>query len=90
MKIEQQSIRIRDLIKNYRDDAVEGVVGYDGKLDICPAFQREFVYKDKQPNAVIDSILKGYPLNVMYWIKHKDKFEVPDGQQRTISICRFV
>lgn len=90
MKIEQQIVKIREVVNGFEDNGNEGVVGYGGKLDIRPAFQREFVYKDKQRNAVIDSILKGYPLNVMYWVKRRDKFEVLDGQQRTISICRFV
>lgn len=90
MKIEQQIVKIREVVNGFEDNGNEGVVGYEGKLDIRPAFQREFVYKDKQRNAVIDSILKGYPLNVFYWVKRKDKFEVLDGQQRTISICRFV
>ena len=87
MKIEHKNIKVREIVEDYQDNGNEGVVGYLGKLDIRPAFQREFVYKDKPRNAVIDSILKGFPLNVMYWVKRGDKFEVLDGQQRTISIC---
>lgn len=90
MKIEQHTIQVKDLVKDYVDNQDEGVVGYGGKLDIRPAFQREFVYNAKQRKAVIDSILKGFPLNVMYWVKHGDRFEVLDGQQRTISICSYV
>lgn len=90
MKIEQQIIKVRKIVEDYEYKGQDGVIGYQGKLDIRPAFQREFVYKDNQRNAVIDSILKGFPLNVMYWVKRDDKFEVLDGQQRTISVCSYV
>lgn len=91
MKITQTKIKVRDLIVEYTDDAATGrVSGYDGKLDIRPAYQREFVYKDKQRDAVIETINKGFPLNVIYWAKTgEDTFEVLDGQQRTISICQY-
>ena len=95
MKIELHKITIRDLIKGYENDEASGqVIAYDGKLNIRPKYQREFVYKDNQRNAVIQTILWGFPLNTMYWVKNTDKdsefeFEVLDGQQRTISICEF-
>ena len=90
MKITLQPIKIKDLIQNYKDDAELGVHGYYGRLNIRPAYQREFVYDDKHRNAVIESILKGWPLNTMYWAKNADgSFELLDGQQRTISICQF-
>ena len=53
-------------MRNYRDDGEGGVFGYGGKLDIRPPYQREFIYKDRERKAVIDSILKSFPLNVMY------------------------
>lgn len=91
MKIEQQSITIRELVAGFKDDGEGGVVGFDGKLDIRPAYQREFVYKDAQRSAVIDTITKGFPLNVMYFADRGDgTYEVMDGQQRTISICQYV
>lgn len=90
MKIKQHTILVRDVADGFVYNQDGGVVGYSGMLDIRPAFQREFVYDPKQRNAVIDSILKGFPLNVMYWVKRDDKFEVLDGQQRTISICSYV
>ena len=91
MKIELKEISIRELYKGYKDNADEGVVGYGGKLDIRPPYQREFIYKDKQRNAVIDTVRKGFPLNVMYWAVREDEgYEVIDGQQRTISICQYV
>ena len=65
--------------------------GYGGKLNIRPAFQREFVYKEKQRNAVIETVIKGFPLNVMYWVEDENgNYELLDGQQRTISICQYV
>jgi hypothetical protein len=90
MKIELHKILIRDLVKGYVDNQEEGVLGYDGKLNIRPKYQREFVYKEKQRDAVIETIRKDFPLNVMYWVKNGDTYEVLDGQQRTISICQYV
>ncbi len=96
MKIELQKIKIKDVFDGYKDSNEEGVVGYGGKLDIRPKFQREFVYKDTQRNAVIDTIRKEFPLNVMYWsvVKNDDGslkgYEILDGQQRTISFCQYM
>jgi uncharacterized protein with ParB-like and HNH nuclease domain len=94
MKIELKEISVRELTKDYQDNAENGVVGYGGKLDIRPPYQREFIYKDKQREAVIDTLTKDYPLNVMYWAVREDGsyklFEIIDGQQRTISICQYV
>ncbi len=90
MQIELKKITIRELVEGYRDSSEEGVVGYGGKLNIRPKYQREFVYKDKQRDAVITTINRGFPLNVMYWAVCDDgTFEVIDGQQRTISICQY-
>ena len=91
MKIELEKITVRDLVEDYHDDDEGGVRGYGGKLDIRPPFQREFVYKDKQRNAVIETINKGFPLNVMYWAaRHDGTYEIIDGQQRTISAAQYV
>ena len=91
MKIELHNIKIGEICNGYVDSAEEGVVGYGGKLNIRPKYQREFVYDDKKRNAVIDTIVKGFPLNVMYWVKNEDgSFEVLDGQQRTVSFCQYV
>ena len=91
MKIELKEIKIRDLFEGYIDNGIDGVVGYNGKLDIRPPFQREFIYNEEQRNAVIDTVRKGFPLNVMYWSKNpeEDSYELLDGQQRTISICQY-
>ena len=91
MKIELLDLTVQELVEDYIDDGEGGVTGYGGKLDIRPPFQREFIYKEKQRDAVIDSILKGFPLNVMYWADREDgTFEIIDGQQRTISIAQYV
>lgn len=92
MHIRQLDVTVREIAKNYINNNDEnGVIGYDGNLNIRPAYQREFVYKDKQRDAVISTIRKGYPLNVIYWAKNTDgTYEVLDGQQRTISFCDFV
>ena len=91
MQITETKIKVSDLCKNYSDNGDGGVFGFDGKLTIRPAFQREFVYKDKQRDAVIETVRKGYPLNVMYWSKVTDtEFEVLDGQQRTISLGQYL
>lgn len=91
MKIELKEITVRELTKGYQDNEENGVIGYNGKLDIRPPFQREFIYKDKQRDAVINTITKEFPLNVMYWAVREDgNFEIIDGQQRTISVAQYV
>ena len=90
MKIKLKEIPIKELTEGYSDCAEEGVFGYGGKLNIRPPYQREFIYKDKQRAAVIDTITKNFPLNVMYWAVTEDGYEIVDGQQRTISVCQYI
>jgi len=91
MNIELHEITIKEIFEGYKDNNEEGVIGYNGNLNIRPKYQREFVYDNKMRDAVIDTINKGFPLNVMYWVKNEDgTFEVLDGQQRTISFCQYV
>lgn len=91
MQIELQKIKVSELCNGYTDLADKGVTGFGGKLNIRPAYQREFVYKEKQRDAVIDTVRKGFPLNTMYWaVTDNGGFELMDGQQRTISICQYV
>lgn len=91
MKIELKEIPIKEVFTGYKNNNEEGVVGYNEKLNIRPKYQREFVYKDKQRDEVIETVRKSFPLNVMYWVKNEDgTFEVLDGQQRTISICEYL
>jgi len=70
----------------------KGLFGLSGKLTIQPEYQRNYIYADgKRDVAVIESLLKGYPLGLIYFVKvAEDKFEVLDGQQRITSFGRFV
>ena len=91
MEIELKKITVRELTNGFEDNDENGIVGYGGKLDIRPPYQREFIYKDKQRDAVIDTVTREFPLNVMYWAVREDgDFEIIDGQQRTISVCQYV
>ena len=90
MNIQLQSIMVRDLVSGYMNDPDHGVRGYGGRLDIRPPYQREFRYETKQKQAVVNTILKGFPLNIMYWsVVGNDNYEMIDGQQRTLSICEY-
>ena len=90
MDITEKKIKTVDLFRGYINNDEEGVKGYFGKLNIRPPYQREFRYNIKQQKLVIDTILKGYPLNTMYWSVEDDGYEIIDGQQRTLSICEFM
>jgi hypothetical protein len=89
MEILLKKIKIKELVKNYEDNQEAGVTGFDGKLNIRPPYQREFVYNDSQREAVIDTITRGFPLNTIYWAVTLDGFEIIDGQQRTVSISQY-
>ena len=94
MTIRQIEVTVGDITKGYLNNDEQGVRGYDGLLDIRPPYQREFIYNEKEQQAVIHTVLQGYPLNVMYWVKRSDDaecpYEVMDGQQRTLSLCEYV
>ncbi|WP_297788865.1 DUF262 domain-containing protein [uncultured Anaerococcus sp.] len=91
MIIEERKVTVGEVAEGYFNDAEEGVTGYDDRLDIRPKYQREFVYPDDKRNEVIRSVLKGLPLNVIYWARTGgDSYEILDGQQRTISLCEYV
>lgn len=93
MKCYRAHIKVRDLIDGFtQDDKTGAVRAYHGRLDIRPPYQREFVYTLEQSQAVIRTIMRGLPLNVMYWVRTPfgdDTWEVLDGQQRSLSICKF-
>lgn len=91
MKINMIKVPVKELIKGYSEnDATGKVTAWDGKLDVRPEYQREYVYDDKKRDSVINTILKNFPLNIMYFVDRKDgTYEVLDGQQRIISICRY-
>lgn len=85
---------VEDICKGFIFDKNEGkgLFGLDGKLIIQPEYQRNYIYGDgKRDVAVIDSLLKGYPLGLIYFVKNDDgMYEVLDGQQRITSFARFV
>ncbi|MFR3790666.1 MAG: HNH endonuclease family protein [Blautia massiliensis (ex Durand et al. 2017)] len=91
MEIIPKQIKVKDVFNGYADNGDDGVFAYGGKLAIRPPYQREFVYDDNQAEAVIQTVLKGFPLNVMYWVKTgTDTYEVLDGQQRTLSVMQYL
>jgi Protein of unknown function DUF262/HNH endonuclease len=91
MNVELKETTVRELTDGYKDNAEAGVFGYGEKLDIRPPYQREFIYKPAQRDAVIQTVKQNFPLNVMYWAVREDGgFEIIDGQQRTLSLCQYV
>jgi len=91
MRIEPKQVKIKDVFEDYVDNGDNGVFAYGGRLAIRPPYQREFVYSNEQAEAVIQTVLKGFPLNVMYWVRvGDDHYEVLDGQQRTLSIMQYL
>jgi hypothetical protein len=87
-------ITVKDICEGFVYNELEGkgLFGLSGKLTIQPEYQRNYIYADgKRDVAVIESILKGYPLGLIYFVKVSDeKFEVLDGQQRITSFGRYV
>lgn len=97
MEIKLHKIRVRDVFQGYEDKGDDnGIVAYGGNLDIRPPYQRNFVYDEKDQRAVINTVLHDFPLNIMYWVITEEKngiptkFEILDGQQRTLSIMKFL
>ena len=86
-------ITVREICEGFIYNELEGkgLFGLNGKLTIQPEYQRNYIYADgKKDVAVIDSVLKGYPLGLIYFNKVGDRYEVLDGQQRITSLGRFV
>ena len=85
---------VGDVCKGFTYDKNEdkGLFGLDGKLIIQPEYQRNYIYGDTGRDvAVVDSLLRGYPLGLIYFVLNKDgMYEVLDGQQRITSFARFV
>ena len=97
MDIKLHEIKVKDLYDGYVDQGESGVFAYDEMLSVRPPYQRELVYPEKLQIAVVDSVMKDFPINVMYWmIAERDetgeptRFELLDGQQRTLSLCRYI
>lgn len=98
-----QTVTVGDIVDGFREDKDTGAVyAYHGRLNVRPAYQREFVWdkggegtKPEKQQKLIDSIMADCPISVMYWVKigvdadGNDKFECLDGQQRIITMCRF-
>lgn len=87
-------LTVRDICDGfiYNEYEGKGLFGWSGKLTIQPEYQRNYIYADgKKDVAVVDSLLKGYPLGLLYFVKTgEDKYEVLDGQQRITSFGRYV
>jgi hypothetical protein len=87
-------ITVKDICEGFVYNELEGkgLFGLSGTLTIQPEFQRNYIYADgKKDVAVIDSLLKGYPLGLIYFVKvSNDEFEILDGQQRITSFGRYV
>ena len=87
-------ITVRDICEGFVYNELEGrgLFGLSGKLIIQPEYQRNYIYADgKRDVAVIDSLLKGYPIGLIYFNQNADgKWEVLDGQQRITSFGRYV
>lgn len=84
-------IKVSAIFNGYEDNGEKGVKACGGKLNVRPAYQREFIYNDKEQQAVITSIISGFPLNTFYWATGLDgSYELMDGQQRTMSVMKFL
>lgn len=99
MKTELKRYTVAEVTKGFVYSELEGkgLFGLDSELVIQPEFQRHYLYADaegKKEKAVIDSLLKGYPLGLLYFVDqgegHSPRYEILDGQQRVTSIGRFV
>lgn len=91
LEVNLKRIPISEIIKGYNEDEkYSRVTAMNGRLDIRPKYQREFVYSEEKQCNVIKTVLRNLPLGVMYFVDRKDgTYEVLDGQQRLISICKF-
>ena len=100
--VAQTNIKVSDLVDGYINEYATGAVeAFHGRLNVRPAYQREFVWDKgsngggKRQEALIDSIMHGYPINVMFWVKigvnqaGENLYECLDGQQRIITMCKF-
>lgn len=87
-------ITVKDICEGFVYNELEGkgLFGLSGKLTIQPEYQRNYIYADgKKDVAVIESLLKDYPLGLIYFVKvNDDEFEILDGQQRITSFGRYV
>lgn len=93
MKTTLKQYKVSEIVAGFTYNELEGkgLYGLSGKLVIQPEYQRNYIYNDgKKDVAVIDSMLQGYPLGLIYFVVNDDQLEVLDGQQRITSIGRFI
>lgn len=94
MKTELKFYKVKDIVDGFEYNELEGkgLFGLGKKLTIQPEYQRNYIYAEQNREAgVIDSLLKGYPLGIIYFNKiSKDELEVLDGQQRITSFGRYI
>src|SRR5574344_1177510 len=90
----ETSLTVKDISEGfvYNEYEGKGLFGWNGKLTIQPEYQRNYIYADgKKEVAVIESLLKEYPLGLLYFVKVADnKYEILDGQQRVTSVGRYI
>ena len=92
MKTELRHYTVKEVVQGFVYNELEGkgLFGLDGDLVIQPEFQRNYIYNDgKKDVAVVDSLLKGYPLGLIYFIDTGEHLEVLDGQQQALPIGNF-
>src|SRR6187397_2952681 len=93
MKTDLKQYSVAETVEGFVYNELEGkgLFGLAGRLVIQPEYQRHYIYGDgKKDVAVIDSLLKGYPLGLIYFNVNGEALEVLDGQQRITSVGRFI
>jgi len=92
VKAELKKYTVREIVSGFVYNELEGkgLYGLSGTLVIQPEYQRNYIYSGGKEVAVINSLLRGYPLGLIYFTDAGKKLEVLDGQQRITSIGRFV
>lgn len=91
MKVTPRNVSVKEIFDGFDDKGDDGVFALGGSLSIRPPYQREFVYSPSQSESVVHTVLKGFPLGSMYWVLTGDGgYEVLDGQQRTLSLMKFM
>lgn len=94
MEANLQKFTVKEICEGFQYNQFEGkgLYGLNGRLTIQPEYQRNYIYADgKKDVAVIDSLLKGYPIGLIYFNELENgRYEVLDGQQRITSIGRFM
>ena len=93
MNIEETKISIRNLVDGYEASEDSGIIGYGGMLDIRPPYQREFIHENNVSfqTGLMESVYYQRPINLVYFADMGDgSYELLDGQQRIITISRFV